>query len=69
MDWRLTTNHNGVAVVIAVVVRVVGGGSAIAWKATGASVDDAVDDTVDGIFVVGVLAVLVLVVPLVVEER
>jgi len=36
-------------------------------KATGASVDDAVDDTGDGIFDVGVLAVLVVL--LVVEER
>ena len=38
------------------VVDGLGGGCAIAWKATDASVDDAVDDTVDGIFDVGGLA-------------
>jgi len=57
----LTTKHVG-GTVVAVVV---GAGRAIALKATDASVDD----TGDGIFDVGVLAVLVLVVLLVVEER
>jgi len=63
LDWRLTTKHDGGTVDVAVVV--VGGGRAIALKATDASVDDTVDDTVDGIFDV-VLAVLVV---RVVEER
>jgi len=63
LDWRLTTKHGGVTVVV-----VVGGGvgRAIALKATDASVNDTGDDTVDGIFDVGVLAVLVV---LVVEEQ
>jgi len=51
---RLTTKLGG--------VDGLGGGRLMAWKAT----DAAVDDTVDGIFFVGVLAVLVV---LVVEER
>jgi len=61
---RLTTKRvNGTIVVVGVV------GRAIALKATGALVDDTVDDTGAGIFNVGVLAVLVLDVLLVVEER
>ena len=55
LDWRLTTKHGGGTV--DVTVGVFGGGRAIAWKATDASVDDAVD----GIFDV-VLAVLVVLV-------
>jgi len=56
LDWRLTTKHVGGTVVVVVVVVVVVG-RAIAWNATDASLDD----TVDGIFGVGVLAVCVLV--------
>jgi len=52
-DSRLTTKHG--------VVDELGGGRPMTWKATDASLDDAVD----GIFDVGVLAVLVV---LVVEE-
>jgi len=40
---RLTTRHVGVAVVLVV-------GGAIAWKATGASLDFTVDVTVDVLF-------------------
>jgi len=64
LDWRLTTKHGEGTVVVVVVVGV---GRAIALKATDASVDDTGDDTVDGIFDVGVLAVVVVL--LVVEER
>jgi len=60
LDWRLTTKHVGGTVVVGG-----GAGRAIALKATNASVDDAGDDTVDGIFDV-VLAVLGV---RVVEER
>jgi len=50
LDWRLTTKHGDGTVVV-------GGGRAIALKATDAS--DTGDDTGDGIFVVSVLAVRV----------
>jgi len=66
LDWRLTTKHGGGTVVVVVVGGGGGGvGRAIALKATDASVDDTVNDSVDGIFDV-VLAVLLV---LVVEER
>ena len=55
---RVTAKLGAVAVLV---------GRAIALKATNASVDDTGDDTMDGIFDVGVLAVLVVL--LVVKER